>query len=157
MSAPLSLHVQTLVPKMITHLCSINFVWCMSVTSSIPISIVPLEDISTPAWTKEHGFDQLKIAVSYFKSTHQLENLIEFVSTEIPIDVHFAAQDAMKKMQRVLASAYDINNLNISTFLTTTGKRVQLKSEKLADRPEEFSIFRFSYNLDPTSIDPRIM
>ena len=129
----------------------------MSVTSSIPISIVPLEDISTPAWTKEHGFDQLKIVVSYFKSTHQLEKLIEFVSTEIPIDVHFAAQDAMKNMQRVLASAYDIDNLNVSTFLTTTGKQVQLKSEKFADRPEEFSFFRFSYNLDPTSIDPRTM
>ena len=57
------------------------------------------------------------------------------MSTEIPIDVHSATQDSMKEMQRALVSAYDINNLNVSVFLTAAGKQVQLKSEKVSDRP----------------------
>ena len=63
----------------------------------------------------------------------------------------------MKQMQRVLVSAYSIKNLNASAFLTATGKQVHLKSEKVSDKPEGISSFRFSYNLDPSSIDPRFM
>ena len=47
--------------------------------------------------------------------------------------------------------------MNASTFLTAIGKHVQLKPEKVSDRPEEILFFRFSYNLDPSSIDPRIV
>ena len=152
MSVLLSLHLQTLEPKIITHPCYINSVRCMSIRSSMP-----LKDVSTPAWRKQRGFDQLEIAVSSLKRTHQIANLIELVSTEISIDVHSAAQDATKQIQRTLASVYDINNLNVSVFLTATVKQVQLKSEKFADRPDGLSFFRFSYNLDSTSISPRIM
>ena len=63
-----------------------------------PISLVPLEDISTPAWKKQREFDQLETAVFSLTRTHQIADLIELVSTEIPIDVHFAAQDSMKQM-----------------------------------------------------------
>ena len=79
------------------------------------------------------------------------------MSTEIYIDVNSASQDSMKQIQRALVSVYDINNLNASTFLTTTGKQVKLKLEKVSDRSEGISFFRFSYNLDPSSIDPRIV
>ena len=92
-----------------------------------PISLVPLEGISTPAWKKQRGFDQLETAVCSLTRTHQIADLIELVSTEIPIDVHSAAQDSMKQMQRALGSAYDINNLNESAFLTAIGKQVQLR------------------------------
>ena len=64
-------------------------------------------------------------------------DFIELISTEIPIDVYSATQDSMKQMQRALVSTYDINNLNASSFLTATGKHVQLNSEKVSDRPEE--------------------
>ena len=76
---------------------------------------------------------------------------------EIPIDVHSVAQDSMKQMKRALVSTYDINNLNAFAFLIATGIQVQLKSEKVGDRPEGISFFRFSYNLDPISIDPIII
>ena len=33
-----------------------------------------------------------------FKRTHQIADLIELVSTDVPIDVHSAAQDSMKQM-----------------------------------------------------------
>ena len=122
-----------------------------------PISLVPLENVSTPAWKKQRGFDRLETAVFPLKRTHQIADLIELVSTEIPIDVHSAAQDSMKQIQRLLVSTYDINNLNAFAFLTATSKQVQLKSEKVGDRPDEISFFRFSYNLDPISIDPRIV
>jgi len=122
-----------------------------------PISPVPLEDISTPAWKKQRGLDQLETAVYSLTRTYQIADLIELVSTEILIDVHSAEQDSMKQMQRVLGSAYDINNLNASAFLTATDKQVQLKSEKVNDRPEVILFFRFSYNLDPSSIDTRIV
>ena len=65
------------------------------------------------------------------------------MSTEIHIDVNSAAQDSMKHMQRVLVNAYDINNLNVSAFVTATGKQVQLKSEKVSDRPEGISFSGF--------------
>ena len=87
-----------------------------------PTSLVHLEDIPTPAWKKQRGFDQLETAVCSLKRTYQIADLIELVSTEIPIDMHSAAQDSMKERQRVLVSSYDINNLNASTFLTATGK-----------------------------------
>ena len=52
-----------------------------------PISLVPLEDISTPAWKNQRGFDQLETAVCSLTRTHQIADLIELISTEIPIDV----------------------------------------------------------------------
>lgn len=55
------------------------------------ISLVPLDDIST-------GFDRLYTAVSSLKITHQIADLIELVFTEIPIDVHSAAQDVTKRI-----------------------------------------------------------
>ena len=91
---------------------------------------------STPAWKKQRGFDQLETAVFSLKRTHQIADLIELVSTEIPIDVHSATQDSMTQMQRVLVIVYDINNFNASALLTATDKQVQLKSEKVGDRPE---------------------
>ena len=62
------------------------------------ISLVPFEDISTLAWKNQRGFDQLETAVFSLKITHQNTDLIELVSTEIPIDVYFAAQYSMKQM-----------------------------------------------------------
>ena len=85
--------------------------------------------------------DRLEIAVCSLTRTYQIADLIELVSTEIPIDVHSATQDSMKQMQRVLVSAYNIINLNASAFLTATGKQVQLRSEKVSDRPEGVSFF----------------
>ena len=64
------------------------------------ISLVPLEDISTLAWEKQCGFDQLETAVFSLTRTYKIADLIELVSTEIPIDVHSAIQDSMKQMQR---------------------------------------------------------
>ena len=61
-----------------------------------PTSFVLLEDISTPAWKKQRGFDQLETTVFSFEITHQIADLIELVSTEIPIGVHSAAQDSIK-------------------------------------------------------------
>ena len=75
------------------------------------ISLVPLEDISTLAWEKQCGFDQLETAVFSLTRTYKISDLIELVSTEIPIDVHSAIQNSMKQMQRVLVNAYDIINL----------------------------------------------
>ena len=122
-----------------------------------PISLVHLEDISTPDWKKKRGFDQIETTVWFLTRTHQIADLIDFVSTEIPIDVHSATQDSMTQIQRVLVSAYGINSLNASAFLTATGKQVQLQSEKVSYRPEIISFSRFSYNLDPSLIDSRII
>ena len=55
------------------------------------ISLVPSNDISTPALKNQRGFDQLDTGVFSLTITHQIDNLIELVSTEIPIDVHSAA------------------------------------------------------------------
>ena len=60
-----------------------------------PINLVPLEDISTPAWKKQRGFDQLETAVFSLTRTHQIVYLIELVSTDILIDMNPAAQDSM--------------------------------------------------------------
>ena len=59
-------------------------------------------------------------------------------------------------MDKVLASVYNVDNLNRSAFLTTTSKQARLKSEVLFNRPEGISFFRFSFNLDPMSVDYRI-
>ena len=94
-----------------------------------PTSLVHLEDISElQLGKKQRGFDELETVVCFLTRTHQISDLIELVYIEIPIDTHSAAQDSMKQMQRVLVSAYDINNLNASAFLTAAGNQVQLKS-----------------------------
>ena len=81
---------------------------------------------------------------------------MELIQQEIPLGVDSAAQDATKLMSTVVASVYRFENLNALAFLTCTGKQAQLTSDKLADRPENLILFRFSYNLDPSMIDPRI-
>jgi len=70
--------------------------------------------------------------------------------------VDSVAQDAAKQIKNVLDSVYNIDNLNASAFLTSTDKQAHLASEKLEDRPDNVTFFRFSYNLDPSSVDKRI-
>ena len=98
----------------------------------------------------------MKIYVVSLMSTQHVVDLMELVCKEITIDVDYAAQDAMKQMNKVLTSVYDIKNINASVFMTGTGYKVQMKSEKLKERPEGISFFRFDYNLDPSVIDSRI-
>jgi len=59
-------------------------------------------------------------------------------------------------MQNVLDSVYNIENLNASAFLTSTGKQAHLNLKKLKDRPDNVPFFRFSYILDPSSAEKRI-
>jgi len=59
-------------------------------------------------------------------------------------------------MQNVLDSVYNIEKLNASVFLTSTGKQAHLASEKLKDRPDNVTFFRLSYDSDPSSVDKRI-
>jgi len=73
----------------------------------------------------------LETAVLSLRSTHQVADLTELFFHEISIDVDLAAQDSTKQMKMVLASVYDINNLNTSAFLTASGKQAQLKSDNL--------------------------
>jgi len=91
------------------------------------------------------------------KSTHQVADLMELVAHKISIDVHSAAQDATNQILKVLGSLYNIDNRHASDFLTVTGAQAQLKSDKLAERTESLSFFRFSYSLDPSTIDSRII
>ena len=81
-----------------------------------PSSLVPLEDIKNSALKKNRGFHQLETAVFSLTRMHRITDLIELVYAEIPIDKHPAAQDAIKKMQRVLVSVYGINSLRIYPF-----------------------------------------
>jgi len=107
-------------------------------------------------WKKQRGFDQLEMVVLSLRSTHQVADLMEVIRQGIPVDMDSAAQDAANQMQNVLGSVYNIENLNTSAFPTSTGKQAHLASEKLKDRPDNVTFFRFSYNLDPSSMDKRI-
>ena len=120
------------------------------------INITPLEDVSKPTWKKQCRFDQLETAVLSLRNTHQVANLMELFCQEVPIYVDSAVQDSTKQMDKVLASVYNVDNLNRSAFLTTTSKQAQLKSEALSGRPEGILIFRFSFDIDPVGIDYRI-
>ena len=53
----------------------------------------------------QRGFDQLETDVFSLTRTHQIADLIELVSTELPIDVHSTARYSMKQIQRVLVNA----------------------------------------------------
>lgn len=118
------------------------------------INLTPLEDVSVATWKKQREFDQLETAVISLRNTHQVADLMELVCQEIPLDVDSAAQDATNFMATVLTNACIVENLNASVFLTCTGNEAQLTSKKLADRPENIAFFCFTYNLDPSTIDP---
>ena len=81
---------------------------------------------------------------------------MELIRQEVPLNVDSASQDATKLMGKVVASAYQVANLNASEFVMNDGKEVKLASKQLDDRPEHISFFRFLYNLDPASINHRI-
>ena len=121
-----------------------------------PISLSPLLDVSISTWRKQRGFDQLESAVLSLRNTHQVADLMELVRQEIPIDVDLAAQDSTKIMEKIIVSVYNIDNLNGSAFITAQVRTVQLKSEKLKDRPEGISLFRFAFSIDPAELDERI-
>ena len=87
-----------------------------------PINLSPLLDISTSTWKKQRGFNQLESAVISLRNTHQIADLMELVSQEVPIDVDLAAQDLTKQTERVLASAYNIDNINGPALLTAQSK-----------------------------------
>ena len=112
--------------------------------------------MSTSTWNKQRGFNQLESAVISLRNTHQIADLMELVSQEVPIDVDLAAQDSTKQTERVLASAYNVDNINGPTFLTAQSKVVHLRSETLSDRPEGILYFRFLISLKPASVDHKI-
>ena len=121
-----------------------------------PINLTPLVDVSAATWKKQRGFDQLESAVLSLRNTHEVADLMELVRQEVVIDVDSAAQDAASQMQRVMASINDVQNLNAAAFIGATGEQMTLSSRKRSDRPEGLSFFRFSFSLDPSSIDARI-
>ena len=121
-----------------------------------PINLTPLVDVSSATWKKQRGFDQLESAVLSLRNTHEVADLMELVRQEVMIDVDSAAQDAAGQMQRVMESVHDVRNLNAAAFVGATGNQLTLVSGKLSDRPEGLSFFRFSFSLDPSSIDARI-
>ena len=120
------------------------------------INLKPLVDVSPATWKKERGFDQLESAVLSLRNAHEVADLMELVRQGVVIDVDSAAQEATNQMKRVLASVTNVQNLNAAAFIGATGKQLTLASEKLSDRPDGLSFFRFSFSLDPVSIDTRI-
>ena len=96
-----------------------------------PIKLLPLIDVSTLTWKKQRRFDQLELAVISLRNTHKVADLMELVRQEVPIDVDSAAQDSTKQMERVLASAYNVDNLNDSVFLTVQLMVVHLKLKNI--------------------------
>jgi len=60
-------------------------------------------------------------------------------------------------MKRELTSVAGVCNLNAVAFLNFANKQLYLSSKKLSDRPEGMLFFRFSFNLDTSSIDDMII
>ena len=120
------------------------------------INSTPPKDVSVATWKQQRGYYQLETAILLLRSTHQVVDLMELVCQDIPLDVDSVAQDATKLMGTVVSSVYKVNNLDTLAFLTDMGKQANLTSEKISNRPENVSFFRLSYNLDPSSSNPRL-
>ena len=55
---------------------------------------------------------------------------MELVRQEVRIDVNLSAQDAAKQLKQIFASVASVCNLNAAVLLNSTGKQLNLTSEK---------------------------
>ena len=73
-----------------------------------------------------------------------------------PIETFTAQQKTFKVMHMVWRCIFNVNHLQVTSFLNASGKTVKFKSYKLNERPGGLTFFWFSCDIDSKDINPHI-
>ena len=106
----------------------------------IPTSLPKLQPVSDTAWRKKAGFDQLTLTIYGLLKLLPAANLIPLIAREVPTETFTAQQEATKVMYKIRRCVFDVNHLQTVVFLNASGKTVNVKSEKLNDRPRGLTL-----------------
>ena len=122
----------------------------------IPIFLPKLQPISDTACRKKDRFGQLASTIYGLLKSHSVAYLTPLIAREVPIKKFTAQQEATKVMHKVWHCVFDVNHLQAIALINTSGKTVNVKSEKLNDRPGGLTFFRLSCEIDSVDINPCI-
>ena len=114
----------------------------------IPTSLPKLQPVSDTAWRKKAGFDQLTLTIYGLLKLLPAANLIPLIAREVPTETFTAQQEATKVMYKIRRCVFDVNHLQTVVFLNASGKTVNVKSEKLNDRPRGLTLSWLSCEID---------
>ena len=122
----------------------------------IPTSFPKIQPVFNTAWRKKSGFDQLASTIHGLLKSHSVADTIPLISCKVPIETFIEQQEASKFIHKVRRSVFDVNHLQAIEFLDVSGKNVNIKSDKLNDRPSELTFFQFSCGIDSVDSEPCI-
>ena len=122
----------------------------------IPIFLPKLQPISDTACWKKDRFGQLASTIYGLLKSHSVAYLTPLIAREVPIKKFTAQHEATKFMHKVWSFVFGINHLQAIVFLNMSCKTVNVKSDKLNDRPSGLTFLQFSFEIDSVDTNPRI-
>ena len=122
----------------------------------IPTSLPKLQPVSNTAWRKKDEFDQLASTIYGLLKLQSVADLSPLIAYKVPIKTFTTQQEATKVMYKVQRCVLNVNHIQAVVFLNTSGKTVNVKSDKLNEIPGRITFFRFSREINSVDIDPCI-
>jgi hypothetical protein len=111
---------------------------------------------SSPSYQRSACFTDLIHTVRSHSTTLPPSDLINFISTELPIDTSAALQGADTICALILNAPFLVCNLETRPFLSKNGNQIQLNTDFASKRPADLFYCSFDCTVNGAAIDNRI-
>jgi hypothetical protein len=105
---------------------------------TVSTTIITMAPPSGKSYARKHSFDSLISAICMHYNTFPPSNLINVVTSEMPIDTSAALQSAHNICSAIMSAPYHTANLQPINFLTKDGHPVTITSNFASKCPEDF-------------------
>ena len=122
----------------------------------IPMYFLKLQPVSDTSWGKKARFDQLVSTIYSLLKSHSVADLIPLIAHKVTIKKFTTQQEVTKVMHRIQSFIFNVIHLQAIVFLNMSCKTVNVKSDKLNDRPSGLTFLQFSFEIDSVDTNPRI-
>ena len=116
-----------------------------------------MNPLNGKSWQKTSSFDSLSNTLRSHIDNLSILDLLNIVSTEVPLDTTtlYVAAEVVKK--QILVSILDVSNLTGVSFLNGTGGLAKTPATTAnTDRTKDIVYTRHSYTIDANYVDKRI-
>jgi hypothetical protein len=130
----------------------------VTIGSKDPVSttIITMAPPSGKSYARKHSFDTLVTAIRTHSNAFPPSDLINVITSEMPIDTAAALQSAHNICSAILTAPYHTSNLQPLSFLTRDGHPITITNDFDSNRPDDVFYVSFNCCINGKSIDPRI-
>jgi hypothetical protein len=130
----------------------------ISIGSKDPVSVnvLLMVPLSSETFAREACFRSLIRAIKDHASSYSPAELINTITTELPIDTAAALESAHNICKPILLLPYQTANLEPISFLTKDGNKIAVTADFETNRPQDLFYVSFDCLVNGASIDHRI-